>query len=990
MISLTKCSAILSVSLCLCVSALVARPEEPRVPEDVYRGAMAAYPGPWAFSIPKEVIILVSDAEMETLAADPDQAINLTLVPAQEHMASLRQVCQQAKQRGARTLIVAFDQFFEQYRPGQDHARRLMPDMDAYIEKIARIGKFAGQYGLRLELSLITPLEIGRAYRQATGESGVWMQYRKGLRDPVGGAYSVQLWRHTRWVNNKGPFDLEDAGVRVFAFRERRLHGTPYYVVPEGSITDITPTAQVEVMGGIHADGFPAVRIRVHGAGKTASGGLNRVLVVQSYRTPEMDYFSDKALPYLKGLIDRYVAAGVKLNGLYSDEPHLMADWSYDRHHEHGQFAMRYVSPALAEKFAARFGEKYRDFAKYLIYFTYGQEDFAIDLTATQGIMHVFGPSPRDIRRTALFRAHYYRFLQDGLTDLLVAAKHYAEQRMGRRLEARGHATWAESPTCDRWIHFAGENAENSKYEYTSDFLWSNTIQQHAVACSDYFRWGDFLTGNGNDHCEGGFLDRNYTGMTLACSTGILNEVPYSYAGHWGMPNAVSYRRSAVAAAFGVAASHEGEVQGMQHRDVSVLMLYPFDLTAVEEKFGSWMTQYAYANYVTQGKLLERGTVAGGAIEMAGRRFTTLAATFEPFPSKRLLEMMRQLAEQGGQVIWSGPPPVLTEDGGDALGPWSELFGVRYQPGPNEGLPAAGHRILFSNVLKGVPPQIILTHELVDRIYPVSAANGTVAVAQVEKRVVGTRRTFPQGGSATFLGFRPRDNQSCSLGYDTRTWFAVLDALGAYPSSGKFPGIDDNTEFLSRTGDYVTCRFPNGAISFARHLRRLEEGWPGGFARDAKADAAYLASHPMPTDRLDLKDFKVNGHSVTYQGTGAMAFRLDRQGNLMAFAGANCREIMIDGRTTVFAQQDLPLVAFAPLDPARRVPGGAIYTATLSGSGPVRIPAQRLPAKVRLFSQGPTLGSKGGEVACRRDGQTLIVEVTPAVAGRPLWIVPGQ
>ena len=154
---------------------------------------------------------------------------------------------------------------------------------------------------------------------------------------------------------------------------------------------------------------------------------------------------------------------------------------------------------------------------------------------------------------------------------------------MGHRLEARGHATWAESPTCDHWIPFAGVNPNRQKYEYTSDFLWSNTVQQHAVACSDYFRWGDFLTGNGNDHAEGGFLDRNYTGLALACSTGILNEVPYSYGAHWGMPGPISHRREMVAAAFGVAASHYGNVQDLQHRDVDVLMLYPFDLTAVEE-----------------------------------------------------------------------------------------------------------------------------------------------------------------------------------------------------------------------------------------------------------------------------------------------------------------------------------------------------------------------------------------------------------------------
>ena len=980
----------IAILVWILATAAGAATEEPRVAEDVYRGEMVSYPGPWAFSIPKPGIILVSDAELETLAADPEKTIDLSLVPGQKHIASLRQICEAAKNQGARTLMVAFDHFFQQYRPGQNHARRLMPDMDAYIEKIARIGKFAEQYGLGLELSLITPLEIGRAYREATGESGVWMQYRKGLRDPVGGAYSVQLWRHTRWTNNKGPFDLEDAGVRVFAFRERPVGGTPYRVVPEEAITEITDTAKVEVLEGIHAKGFPATRVRVYGTGKTEMAGLDRVLVVQMYRTPEMDYFSDKALPYLKALIDRYAAAGVKLNGLYSDEPHLMGDWSYDRHHEHGQFAMRYVSPKLCDQFARRFGEKYRDFAKYLVYFAYGQEDFAIDLTATQGIMHVFGPSPQEIRQTALFRARYYRLLQEGLSDLLVQAKRHAEQRMGHRLEARGHATWAESPTCDHWVSFAGVNSNRQKYEYTSDYLWSNTIQQHAVACSDYFRWGDFLTGNGNDRAEGGFLDRNYTGLALACSTGILNDVPYSYGAHWGMPGPISHRRQMVAAAFGVAASHYGDVQELQHRDVEVLTLYPFDLTAVEEKFGSWMTQYAYTNYVTQGKLLERGKVVGGAIEMAGRRFTTLATTFEPFPSKALLTMLRTFAEQGGRVIWSGPPPVLTDDGGDALGPWSDLWGVKYEPGCNEGLPAPGSRVVFSGALKDVAPQTILTHELVDRIYPVTVVGETQPVAHVRDRLVGTHRVFPQGGSATFLGFRPQDNQSCSLGYDTRTWFDVLQALGAYPSSGKFPGVNDNTEYLSRTGDYVACRFPNGTVTIARHLRLLEEDWPGGFGRDAAWDAAYVASHTLPTDRLELKDFKVNGHSVTYDGTGAVAFRVDSQGNLIAFAGSTCREITVDGRTATFSDKPLSLVAFAPIGAARRVSGGAIGTVCIRGDGEVRIPAEGLPAKVKLFTQGPTLGSKATEVASHREDQTQAVHITPAESGQQIWIVPAE
>jgi hypothetical protein len=972
------------------MSGAVAAADETRPAEQVYRGELVAFSGPWAFTLPKQSIILVCDEDLETLASDPEKAINLSLVPQQKHVASLRQICQAAQQQGARTLVVAFDQFFQQYRPGQNHQRRLMPDMDDYIQKIAKLGKFAEQFGLGLELSLLTPLEIGRGYRQATGESGVWMQYRKGLRDPKSGAFSVSLWRHSRWVNNKGPFELEDAGIRVFAFREHAVGGTPYRVVPEDSITDVTSSAKLEVLDGIRAEGFPATQIRVYGTATTEGQGLNRVLVVQMYRTPEMDYFSGRALPYLKELVDRYADAGVKLNALYSDEPHLMGDWSYHRHHDHGQFAMRYVSPGLAAKFAQRFGQQYKDFAKYLIYFTYGQEDFAIDLSATEGIMHVFGASPEEIRRTALFRAHYYRFLQDGLTDLLVQAKHHAERRMGHRLEARAHATWAESPTCDAWLPASGVNSNRSRYEYTSDFLWSNTVQQAAVACADYFRWGDFLTGNGNDHAEGGFLDRNYVGLALACSTGILNEVPYSYGAHWGMPGAIAQRRSAVAAAFGVAGSHWGEVQGMVHRDVDVLMLASVDLVAVEERFGSWMNQYAYANYVTAAKLLERGRVTGGAIEMAGRRFTTLVTTFEPFPSQRLLDMMQQFVQQGGRLIWSGPPPVLTDSGGDALKPWSALFGVEYQPGPNEGLPAPGKQVVFEGALKSVSPQIVLTHLLVDHIYPVTAAGSTQPVAHVQEHLVGTHRAYPGGGSATLLGFRSQDNQSCSLGYDTRTWFEVLNALGAYPPSGKFPDANDNTEYLSRTGDYVACRFPNGTVTIARHLRTLEEDWEGGFARNDKSDAAYLKQHPAPSDDLKLHDFKVNGHSVSFDGTGALAFRVDDRGSLIAFAGQSCRQITIDGRTTIFADSPLPLVSFAPVAPQRRLPGGAICEILVHGTGTVRLPGTIVPEKAKLFVEAALPGSRGPEVSLKREGEAVVLQIGPGQSGRHIWVTEGE
>jgi len=212
-----------------------------RVPENLYVGDLVSFPGPWSFQLGRAGIILVSDQELEALA-DPDKVLDLSTT-FDKREESLRQVCEKAQARGCRTLILAFDHFFKQYRPGQDTPRRLMPDMPEYIERIAAISKFAAGYGLGLELSLLSPLEIGSAYRAATGESGLWMHYREGRRDPATGAFSVQLWRHSRWCNNKGPIAVEDAGVRVFAFAERPIGGTPYSVVKPEATVEITDLA---------------------------------------------------------------------------------------------------------------------------------------------------------------------------------------------------------------------------------------------------------------------------------------------------------------------------------------------------------------------------------------------------------------------------------------------------------------------------------------------------------------------------------------------------------------------------------------------------------------------------------------------------------------------------------------------------------------------------------------------------------------------------
>src|SRR5439155_10626517 len=379
-----------------------------------------------------------------------------------------------------------------------------------------------------------------------------------------------------------GAIELKRTSVRVFAFREGRVGGTNFYAVEPGSIVELKAAPDMEV----DESALPSTnarRLTVKGRGETEVGGLDRVLVVVGYATPELDYFSPKAMPFLQGLVEQYHAAGVPLNGLYADEMHIQQDWGYHTHHDEGQFTFRYLTPHLAQRFAELYGAEFKDFEKFLVYFCYGQHGFLPSLDARLPAQHVLGETAEAIQKTFLLRRRYYDLLENTVVDLFAAAKEFAEKKYGCELEARAHATWAQSPTCDVWERGSQPLAPR-QYEYTPEFLWSNTVQQAAAACSDYFAWNKFLTGGGNDHAEGGWLDRNYYGIALACSTGILNRTPYAYAAAWGMPPEVAVRHQAVCNAFGASADPWFQaVQDSQHRDTDVLMLYPHSLVACEE-----------------------------------------------------------------------------------------------------------------------------------------------------------------------------------------------------------------------------------------------------------------------------------------------------------------------------------------------------------------------------------------------------------------------
>ena len=125
---------------------------------------------------------------------------------------------------------------------------------------------------------------------------------------------------------------------------------------------------------------------------------------------------------------------------------HIQQDWGYASHHDEGEFTFRYLTPHLAARYAELYGAEFKDFDKYLLYFTYAQHGFLPTLEARAPAQHVLGDSPEGIQRTFLLRRRYYELLEDSVVELFAGAKEFAEKTYGHELEARAHATWAREP----------------------------------------------------------------------------------------------------------------------------------------------------------------------------------------------------------------------------------------------------------------------------------------------------------------------------------------------------------------------------------------------------------------------------------------------------------------------------------------------------------------------------------------------------------------
>jgi len=403
-----------------------------------------------SFGVYPVTIILTSDKQLDDLT-NPDTRIDLS-TGLKKRVSSLREICEDAKKRGDKTLVIAFDEFFRQYREQSGTVRRLTPDMEDYIAKIKIISDFAKSYGMGIGLSLLSPLDIGPGFVNKTGQSGRWLHYAVGVRDARTGQFNVQLWRQLYWTNNKGKIQVKLKGVKAFAFKEKVLANGRFSVVIPDDIKKIASDIKIETYdtttlipvwepSSMASDVvLPVQRVNIRQENSTEWQGYDRVFVMLEYETPEMDYFSPQVPGFLNTMLANYHKAGINLTTLYSDEMHIQQDWYYFSHHDNGQFSLRYMTGNMAAQYAADYGKEFTDMDKYMLYFVYGPKPVLVTPFAVNNTQYVMGETAEDIQRTVLFRARYYKMLNNKVVDLFIDAKKYVEGLYNREMSNGAHA----------------------------------------------------------------------------------------------------------------------------------------------------------------------------------------------------------------------------------------------------------------------------------------------------------------------------------------------------------------------------------------------------------------------------------------------------------------------------------------------------------------------------------------------------------------------
>ena len=920
-------------------------------------------------------LILTDEKQLARIAENPD----LPLYDDEERGFSgekkgiyppgttLNSFMKDAYERGCTRVEVSYDFFFGGSK------RENYPDDELTMRAYKVVCDCAKKYGMTFGASALSPLDVGGGYAKRHDDIGYTWQMEEGAVSD--GEYKITCRLQKQWYNNKGPIQLKLSRVMAVAFDETpAMNGRDFVVAPE-SIVDITKSVQYKELEDttvLTGAGYSYSKIEVFGK---ADVKKSRVLVIIEYATPEQDYFTPDAIDFVKGIMDKYNDLGVAFSGFYSDEMHIQFDWDLEEHFGPTEIKTRYVTDSLIKEYAKRYGSEYLDFAKYMLYFAYTEHEDGSFRN------HLMADGKEGVYKTVLFRKRYFEMLSRRIVDLAVEGKKYAESLFGAPIMTVAHATWQESPTCD---HFSDDFAfseanrrEISRYDYDKPYVWSSTIRENMSACGDYFRWNEFLTGSGTDHPEGGNTDRNYYAQAFAASLGTLNPFEHAYCASWGSPKPVIDRFTAVGNTYGTAYSlnNHAMVQNFRTRLSDVLVLYPTELNYAEERFGSWMVQYGYCDYITEEKLLQNAKPTDdGYLHVNGKKYRAVVALFEPFVDEVTFAMLVKFACAGGKVIWAGPAALKFEDGSDAAGAFKEAFGLKNVAALGEGVKMADRFVTFDGAFKKVAPMEIRTDLLPDYVYPVQASDAEV-VAYVDGKPVGTyaKRGL---GSMSYLGFRPRDDQSVSTGKDVSTLFDILCALNAYG--------EDSLEKRSRPegSRYIMNVFENGAVAVANHYRTFQEDWYGSFFRDVEEDKRLLEGRELPPYDIELENEVILGRTVSYKGDGCMTFNTDACGNLVGFAGENTRGITVDGKEYALYSENAQFM-FAVLEKSR-IPEelSAVMVLRADRAGVFTVPAPAGFENAKAVLCRVDLVKADEDVQVKVENGVITVEVTENMKGK--------
>ena len=884
--------------------------------------------GPAFHSVRHAGIVVTSDELLRAVAKDPNKPVKGLDFGNVEGEVSFAEYADRLQKQNISWVTFFHDYFFG------GNKRELGPTHPEFIEATKTIHDECAKRGMGIGASIINPLDLGRDFSEKYKAGGVHRVYFEGLL-PGDGAFSLSGYMPKKWTNNKGPIELELARIRLFSFEVSEVGEGDYTVVPYESIREIKENFGHEVFVSEQPPentpkNFENSYIRI--TGKTQNPG-NRVLAVLYMKTPEMDYFHPEALPYIKGILDMYNAHGIQFCEFYSDEMHIQFDWDF-AHFGPNEITTRYMTENFERELAKK-DPLFSDFDKLLVYgcnMTNGR-------FGGSGItQHVMGTSPELLYKTFALRKIYFETLQKTVVDLIDGARKYSEALYGFPVRTLGHATWQESPTCDKYHRDgnfqAASKAGASMYDYTPDFVYSSSIREAISACYDYFAWNDYYSGGGNDFCECGWFDRNYHGGAMAASFGALNRYECCYWGAWGFPGEAGRRFHALATAYGAGGGQNAWANEGRMRVCETLVIYPKDLLYCNERFGSWTVQYGYANYITADKFESETKIENGRLYAGNSSYGAVVVAFEPFAGEAFIKKLGEFAASGGTVLWSSVFPVCED--GYANPAWEALFGVK-QPGPV----LSGEKtdkVCFGGVFEGVADMPVLTDFVIDRVYPVECTDSVPAAYIAEpgggKKTVGAIKPFGKG-RVCYLGCRLRDDQSESTGGDISTFTDVLYALGVF--SG-----EDDADYLARKGDYYFARFANGAKSASVHSRSITEDWEGGFFRDKEKDDAALANRELPPMELDFDDITVEGDKIGYSGEGFVFWRKGGDGELEAFTGYKTTKIRLNGAEYSFCDQKAD-ISFAPLHPERLPEGYSNGFWLYSTSGKVTVPNRTLP-----------------------------------------------